>query len=159
VRLRTRPSTPAVRDFQVELDFTTLGESRLLRFVYRLRNLQAAEQPVRMGCNVAGRLGARPEDLLLRGEGITRHPTPWAAFFQHKTWGALTNPATGRTLLLVSRQADVVPRDAGRFGRILEAGEEVRLAANATREFTYYLVLVDTWEEALPYLALQEYEG
>jgi len=159
VRLRTRPSAQSVRDFQVELDFTTLGESRLLRLVYRLRNLQAVEQQARMGWNVACRLGACPEDLILRGEGITRHPTPWAAFFQHKTWGALSNPATGRTLLLVSQQADVVPRDVGRFGRILEAGDEVRLAANTTREFTYYLILADTWEEAQPYLALQEYDG
>ena len=110
-----------------------------------------------MGCNVAGRLGAHPQDLILRGDGITRRPTPWATFFLHKTWGALTNPATGRTLLLVSRQADVVLRDAGRVGRVLEPGKEVHLAANSTREFTYYLILVDTWEEALPYLALQEY--
>ena len=159
VRLSVRPQKKELVDFGVELDYTTVGQANILKYVYRLSNLRDTEQVVKTRNDVACSLGTEPTKLVLRGEGIKHGPTPWAASSQGQNWGALTNDHTGKTMLLVSRQSDVALNDTGQYGRLLGTFNEVRLAGGETRELVYYLVLADSLEGARDYLVLQDYQG
>jgi len=160
VRLTVRPTMRDFRDLEVQAEYLTLGRANTLKYVLRLRNLRATGQAVRTDVTVACRLGADPTGLTIRGEQVTRKPTPWAAEpIAAGYWGALTNERTGKTMLLVGRQPNVLLWDAGQHGRVLAAGGLVRLAGNEVHESTYYLVLADSLEEARAYRVLKDYAG
>ena len=160
VRLSTRPEKKELHDLQVELDYLTVGHSKVFKYVYRLRNLRDAAQEVQTGNTLACRLGADPKGLVLRGEGLRRGATPRPLWAAEEDWGMLSNevgPQAGRTMLLLSRQGDVLLEDGGQHGRVLGSSKRLRLARCETRELVYYLVLADSPDEAGEYLALRDY--
>ena len=159
VRLSVRPDKKELHDLRIEIDYLTLGKANLLKYVYRLCNLRDTVQIVRAGSTVACRLGAEAKDLVLRGEKVVRRPTPWGAVMHGLSWGSLTAPRTGKTMLMVGGQPDVLLQDAGQHGRVLGAAKKLRLAGGETRDLVYYLVLCDTLEEARGYRVLGEYPG
>jgi GNAT superfamily N-acetyltransferase len=159
VRLSAHPKKRELSDLRVELDFLTLGDSRVLKYVYRLHNLRDARQTMRVCSAVMAALGGSPTDLILHGECLQHQPNPWFTLADGQAWGALSHKDTGKTLLMVGRQPDISLQDWGLYGNTLGAGSEVELAANETVEHVYYLVLADSLEQALSYLALGEYCG
>ncbi len=159
VRLSGRPERRELHDLAIELDYLTLGASNVLKYVYRLRNLRDARQTATMGSRVACSLGGKITDVVLRGEGITRQPAPWAAWQMEREWGAVTQPSSGCTMLMVGQRADVGLLDMGQYGRLLGVHSEVKLAANETKEYVYYLALADSFAAAEQYIALKNYKG
>lgn len=160
VRLSVRPEKKELHDLAVEVDYLTLGQSRALKYVYRLRNLRGSVQEVQPKSFLACGLGTDPTGLVLRGEGLLRRPEAYAVRAGGEDWGMLTNeqgPAAGRTMLLVSQQSDVMPVDVGVSGRVLAAHKRLRLAGDETHELVYYLVLADSPDEAREYLMLKDY--
>ena len=159
VRLRGRSTQEAFRDLALEVDYLTLGQAKVLKYVYRLYNLRGTEQAVRTFSRLTCSLGGDIKALTLRGEGLVRQPTTVAATVQGRQWGALTDDRTGRTMLLVGRQADIALEDWGQAGRLLGADGNAYLAGGAVQERIYYLVLAESLEEALDYLPLADYAG
>ena len=155
LRLTTRPEKQELHDLRVELEFVTLGEASTLKFVYRLQNLRGTEQTVSIGSRLISALGSDPSALVLRGEGLAHRPTPWGAWPKGQPWGALTNDATGRTLLMMGTRNDVDMDDLGEPGRVLGSSQLVRLAGRETHESVYYVVLADSLEEARAYLVMR----
>ncbi len=158
VRLSTRPKKKELSDLFVELDYLTLGSADILKLVYRIRNLRGTEQSAHVGYRVMGSLGAGPAGLTLRGEGYVRRPSIVAASVGGRRWGALTNDANGKTMLLVARGPHVTLHDGGRHGRRLIVSDEARLAGGETREYVQYLVAAESLEAALSYVILQDYQ-
>jgi RimJ/RimL family protein N-acetyltransferase len=155
VRLGTQPSKKELQGVMIEADYLTLGGSNVLKLIYRLHNLRSTEQTVSPGIGVACRLGGEATELTLQGEGIAHGRTMWATVISGQHWGALSHERTGKTLLLMGPRPDVLLFDWWQYGRLLGAGDAVRLAGDAVRELVYYLVLADSLEQAKEYLVLQ----
>jgi len=62
-------------------------------------------------------------------------------------------------MLMVGQRADVGLLDMGQYGRLLGVHSEVKLAANETKEYVYYLALADSFAAAEQYIALKNYKG
>jgi len=154
VRLGATPQTKNLQGMRTEVDVLTVGDSPVVKVIYRLRNLRPVVLGCTIGLSVDPALGASPKELVACGEGIRRRPTPWAGAAMRQRWAAVTNEATGRTMLLVGQTANVALLDYGQSGRLLGAQEQVRLAGDEVREYVYYLVLADDPEHARDYLGL-----
>ncbi len=154
VRLSATPQKRELQGLRAEVDFLTLGESPVVKVVYRLRNLRPVEMRCNMGLSVLPALGAGPQELVALGEAITRHPTPLAGWVLDQRWAAVLNESTGRTMLLVGQTANVAMQDHGQYGRLLGAEDEACLAGDEVREYVYYLVLADSPTQAQGYLGL-----
>lgn len=157
VRLSAQPTKREFADLIIEVDYLTLAGSRALKYVYRLRNLRGTAQVVRTGSVAAFRLGGEAAELSLHGAHTAHRPTPWSFTVAGQRWGALTHERTGKAVVMVGRQNDIVLADAGRHGRILGAMGDVHLAGNEVRELAYYLVLCDSLAQAREYAVLQDY--
>jgi len=158
VRLTVQPAEKKLQGLGIEIDYTTLGGSNVLRQVMRLRNRWGCEQVARASSRVTAALGADPKALTILGEGVCRRPTNGSTWSGKHRWAALRNDATDRTLLVASRSNDLLLWDAGQHGRALDATHTLRLAANETQEIAHYLVLADSWERAQGYQALCDLE-
>lgn len=159
VRLATRPNMRELHDLSVEIDLLTVGGSNLLKYVLRIANLRPTEQTVLAGNVVAAALGAAPAELMLWGEDVRQQPVPMSTWINSQAWGALTNERTGRTLVMVGKQPDVMLNNTGRDGNVLGAFNRVRLAGGETRELVWYLAMADSPEVARRYMALRDYAG
>lgn len=156
VRLGARPEKEELRDVAVELDWLTVGESPVIKFVYRLRNLRPTAQRAHLITHACFGLGGAPTDLILRGEGQERRPTNWASWRWGARWGLLTHRDTGRSVALVSPEPCVLLSDQGQYGRLLGLNKEARLAGDGVAEMTAYFILAAAPDEALAYRALGE---
>jgi GNAT superfamily N-acetyltransferase len=159
VRLSTRPQKRELRDIAVQIDLLTVGGSNVLKYIYRLTNLRATEQTVLAGNIVTAALGATPDALVLWGENVRQEPGPFSAWIDNQRWGALTHEPTGRTLIMVGKQSNVVLNNTGKDGNTLSAMQTVRLSGHETCELVWYLALVDDDEMARRYLVLRDVEG
>lgn len=159
VRITGNPTKKDLAELRIELDFLTLGDSSVLKYVYRLCNLRDTVRAARAGTSVACCLGTEPAELVLHGEGVWREPTPWGTRLEGARWGALANPHTGTSLLMVARQPDVLLNDLGQDGRQLGASDEIQLEPHQVREQVYYLVLADSLDGARSHIVLKDYAG
>lgn len=159
VRLTCGLRKEELRDLVLGVEYLTLGQSRVCKFIFRLTNARATTHGARLGCTIAGALGASIADLVLTGEQAARRPNPWLALQDGQRWGALTNPHSGRTLLVAAQQSDLSLQDWGSWGRTLGTTSEIRLRGHETREHAYYAVLADSLQEAQRYRALCDCVG
>jgi len=144
-----------LQGLRAEVEFLTLGGSRVIRVVYRLRNLRPVEHACRLGFSITPSLGATARELTGIGEGITRRPTPWAGWMMERPWAGVTHEASGRTMLMIGQRPKVALEDYGQYGRILGFEDEARLAGDQVREFVFYLVAADSVAQAEEYLSLR----
>jgi len=159
VRLQVQPKARGLQGLEVELDFLTVGEANVLKFIYRLRNLEDRAREFKTGGTVACALGADPCTLELHGPSIVRQPSPWGMTVSGARWGVLYNPATEQAMTLVGLQADIELRDAGQWGRLLGMSGRTRLEAKGTRERVYYLAHTRGLAQARCYAVLAEYRS
>jgi hypothetical protein len=157
LRLSTRPQKEQLRDWGIELDVLTVGQSRLLKLVYRLTNLRGTEQALMVASDVAASLGTFGKEVTLVGDGLQQRPVAWGMYTGGQTWGALTNEGSGRTLVMVGAQPDVNLYHGGLWGSLLGSEQEIRVSGAQTRELVYYLVIADSLAEAHDYTALAQY--
>lgn len=156
VRLSACPQKEGLRDLALEVDWLTVGESPVVKLVYRLRNLRPTSQRALVLARAFFRLGGTPTDLILRGDGQERRPTNWSSWRWGAHWGLLTHQDTGRSVALISPEPCVALNDHGQYGRLLGLSKEARLAGDGLAEMMAYFVLAATPEEALAYRALAE---
>ena len=135
----------------------TVGQSRLLKLVYRLTNQRGTEQTLMVASDVAASLGTSGKELTLVGDGLQQRPVAWGMYTGGQPWGALTNEGSGRTLVMVGAQPDVNLYHGGLWGSLLGSEQELRLSGGQTRELVYYLVIADSLAQARDYTALAQY--
>lgn len=148
VRMTARPQQKLVRDLLVSLEYLTLGHSPIVKVNYRVQNLRSTRQQVRIAGVVPLRLGAAPEQLVLRGEQMRSVPTMWSSWHNGNTWGLLTEPQSGRSALAVCPQGRLTLADLGQAGRMFEVEGQTALDGGATYETTLYLALAESAEAA-----------
>jgi len=156
VRASITPAKKEFKDLAIELDYLTVGASNVMKLVYRVRNLRPTSQRARLGYFAAASLGSDPKALTGLAKGVTRRPTVLRGWAPGRHWAAVTNEATGQTLLMVGKQRDVSLEDFGQAGRILGALDDLRLEGDETHERIHYLVLADTPEQASGYVSLKD---
>jgi GNAT superfamily N-acetyltransferase len=156
VRLSARPQRKELHDLLVSYDYMTLGDSPVLKVVYRLENLRPTRQQVVIGGVAALRLGAALEQLVLQGERARHLPSPWSNWHTHTTWGLLTEPQSGRSALGVCPQGKLALVDNGHYGRLFELYDHVTLEGDATLEVVLYLALAESPQAAETFRGLAE---
>jgi hypothetical protein len=149
VRLSTRPERKELHDLAVEMDYLTLPNSPVLKAVLRLTNLRPTRQQAHIGGGAAFTLGGDAERLELRGESVTHRPTPWSTWVSGQTWGMLTDPLTGASVLSACPQGKLGLNDMGRSGREFALSGKLDLAGGATREVVWYFYLAGDHAQAL----------
>ena len=154
VRLGLRPAREDLQDLFLELDYTTVGESNVLRVAHRLKNLRPTMQAAQLTSYVFAGLGGQPKDLVLRGPGIVARPNPVINFAHGQPWGALVRPVSGECLLMVGERGGVSLIDWGQDGRSLGSAHECRLAGHELYEEVFYLALTDSLDDARGYTML-----
>ncbi|MEN6478778.1 MAG: GNAT family N-acetyltransferase, partial [Anaerolineales bacterium] len=157
MRLAMRPEQEELRALLVELDVLTLGRSPILKIVQRLRNERNVARELISGLAAMPSLGAASvQDLVLAGPDAWHQDSPIGNSRWGQRWGAVVNPADGRTALLVSNEDAVGLWATAQAGRLFWGGRTVRLAAKEVQETTYYLVLANSLEEAKRFVVLQD---
>ncbi|MGI6368723.1 MAG: GNAT family N-acetyltransferase [Anaerolineae bacterium] len=149
VRLTVRPERKELRDLNFELEYLTLPHSPVMCARLRVINLRAAVQKVIVGGTGDVSLGGDPLTLEMLAEEVYQQPNPWSTWHQGRSWGALTQPASGASVLGVCPAGDLVLNHLGDQGRRLQVERELTLQPNATEQVLWYLVLADTLDGAL----------
>ena len=157
VRLTSMPEHKDLKGVCVELDYTTVGESSILRVVYRLINQRnTTSKKMVVGHTAKFTLGDDCRALVGRTPDTTRHPTNGASFIMGQPWAMVAHPRTGTSAMLVSLNDDAVLADYGQNGRLLSTESEVRLAGGQTIEFTSFYILAPSSEDVLKYRILRD---
>lgn len=159
VRLISRPEREMLKDLAIELDWLTVGESPLIKLIYRLRNERPTTRRFPLSVRATFGLGGAPTDLILRGEREVRRPTVWSSWRSDVRWGVLTHREMGASVAVVSPQPCVLLFDAGQFGRLLGLGERASVPAEGVFEMVGYFALAPSFEEAQRYCVLAKRHG
>jgi hypothetical protein len=98
----------------------------------------------------------------LRSDEVERKHTPWNSWPVAGHWGALLNPQTGRTAVLVSPYPEVKLVDWGEAGGHLAWFNGLDVAPSSDQEpgiveRVCYVVLCDTFDQAESYKWLKHY--
>lgn len=143
---------------RAQVEYLTVGKSNVLKVIYRLMNQTDVYQRAKPGVIVYCQPDGRYDNSVLCGEGVQRKRTSRMAWVQTGPWGAVTNPASGRTIIGVTptRQATVELSDWGQDGGHLMACQSIRISPNAQERLVFYLALADSLQEAKRYAALAE---
>ena len=155
VRVECEAKNEHLVGLHVELDYLTVGESNVLKLVFRIRNATTAIRPVIAGWLVFLQPDGTSEKSVLRSEHVERKATPWNTYSVAGNWGILANPDTQRTIALVSPFPEVRLLDWGDEGGHLAWMEEPHVPPNGSVERTCYLVVCDTPQEARRYVCLK----
>jgi len=141
----------------VELDYLTVGQSNVLKLVYRVRNETSARRAMGGGWVSFWQLDGTREHNTLYSAEIQRKPTPWESWSDAGTWGINTNAQTGRTAIVVSPYPRVRLIDWENMGGHLGCIDEIRVPALGVAERTCYIVLCEDQEQARRYICLEKY--
>ncbi|MBN1934718.1 MAG: GNAT family N-acetyltransferase [Anaerolineae bacterium] len=141
----------------VDVDYLTVGNSNVLKLVYRLRNLTTAKRGIGFGWQTYWQLDGAWEKNILRSEYVERKPTPWDSWSDVGKWGLAVNGETGRTAILVSPYPDVFLVDWGNVGGHLGFLGRMEVEPSGTAERVCYIALCASPEEAKRYIPLQDY--
>jgi RimJ/RimL family protein N-acetyltransferase len=156
-----RVSSQMVREqfagLTLELDYLTVGQSNVLKLVYRVRNATTAQR--HLGCGWLSFWqpdGTREHNTLYSAE-IQRKPTPWGSWCDVGKWGIVANAETGRTAVLVSPYPSVRLNDWDDMGGHLGFVGSMSIPASAVAERVCYIALCNGVAEARRYVPLKDY--
>ena len=141
----------------LELDYLTVGQSNVLKLVYRVRNETTAKRALGFGWHSFWQLDGTREHNTLYSAEIQRKPTPWGSWSLAGKWGLVTQAETGRTAILVSPYPAVSLVDWDDMGGHLGFIGPMSIPASGTAERVCYIALCRDVEEARRYVALKDY--
>lgn len=157
VRVRCQMVREQLVGLALELDYLTVGQSNVLKLVYRVRNDTSAKRGLGCGWHTFWQLDGTWEHNTLYSAEIQRKPTPWGSWSDAGKWGLVTNAETGRTAVLVSPYPAVRLIDWDAVGGHLAFIGEMSVPPSGTAERVCYLALCKDVEEARRYIPLKEY--
>jgi RimJ/RimL family protein N-acetyltransferase len=158
VCLSAQVSREEFRGLRAEVEYLTLGRSNLLQVVYRVLNetdvYRRVEHSLLAFCQVDGRY----DNGTLYGDGFQRKRTPVMAWNWIKRWGAVSNPGSGRALILVNGTAGATLEagDWGQDGGHLSCFKRPLIPPQGQSELVAFLALDDSLDAAQRYAALAE---
>jgi hypothetical protein len=141
----------------VEFDYLTVGNSNLLKLVCRVHNQTTALRRAMIGWLAFWQLDGASTGNTLRSDEVERKHTPWNSWPQANHWGALYNPQTGRTAVMVSPYPHVKMFDWGAVGGHLGWFTRIDFKPASTTTRACYVVLCETFDQAQTYKWLKQY--
>jgi hypothetical protein len=142
---------------KLELDYLSVGQSNVLKLVYRVCNETTAKRALGFGWHSFWQLdGTRDHNTLYSAE-IQRKPTPWGSSSLAGKWGLVTQAETGRTAIMVSPYPIVRLVDWDDMGGHLAFVGQISLPASGMAERVCYIALCRDMDEAKRYVALKDY--
>jgi hypothetical protein len=157
VRLSGKLARDKLLGLAVELDYLTVGQSNVLKLVYRVRNETTAKRALGGGWLSFWQLDGTREHSTLYSAEVQRKPTPWGSWSDAGTWGLNTNAETGRTAIMVSPYPRVRLIDWADMGGHLGCIDNVEVPAMGIAERTCYIALCEDREAARRYICLEKY--
>jgi hypothetical protein len=157
VRLCTQMVRDKLLGLALELDYLTVGQSNVLKLVYRVRNATSAQRGLDGGWLSFWQLDGTREHNTLYSAEVERKPTPWESESEAGTWGLNSNAQSGRTAVLVSPYPLVRLMDWGDAGGHLGFRGHIEVPASGVAERTCYIALCPDLEAARRYTCLEEY--
>ncbi len=156
LRLSAQLENKRFKGLRAQVEYLTVGKSNVLKIIYQLVNQTAVYQPAKPGVMAYCQVDGRYDNGVLYGEGVQRKRTSRMTWVQSGAWGAVTNPATGRTLIGVTptRPTSIELSDWGQDGGHLLAYQAARIPPHAQSSLMLYLALTDSLEAAKRYTAL-----
>jgi RimJ/RimL family protein N-acetyltransferase len=141
---------------RVEIAYLTVGDSSLLKTVYRLVNETSAYRRFLLGLLAFCQVDGRHQETVLYGEDFQRKRTPQMSYSHVGPWGAAVNPASGRAMVHVvaSGGRRIELSDWGLDGGHLFAYNRVVLAPHGSHAMVTYLALAESLQEAKRYGSL-----
>ncbi|MBN1875514.1 MAG: N-acetyltransferase [Anaerolineae bacterium] len=141
----------------MDIDYLTVGNSNVLKVIYRVHNMTTAWRHFTLGCLSFWQPDGTSEHNVLHIEGMERKPNPWISWAETPYWVSVTNGETGRTLIQVS------PYPSARYidwstGGHLAWFNDVDIPPEGVLERILYLVLCRDLAEAKRYIALKDYK-
>ncbi|NJN81324.1 MAG: hypothetical protein HC802_02920 [Caldilineaceae bacterium] len=158
LQLETAITREGLEGLRVELAYSTVGDSNVLKVVFRLINDDDAYRRVEPRLLTFLQVDGRADNGVLYGDTLQRKRTSHMAWPKVGAWGAVENPDTGRTVALVaaSGRRDIILLDWGMAGGHLLLREHPLLAPKSSHDIVAYLILADSVGEARQYEMLAQ---
>ena len=156
VRQRASLSKEASRGLALELDTLTLGNSPVVKLVWRLVNEGDAHRTLSGGWNLFLQPDGELDQTVLFSADYERKRNAWDLDHRGGSWAAAANPRTGRTFMLVSPGNEVRMESWGADGGHLMLKRKHQVSARGRSEMIAYLVLANSREEARRYAVLKD---
>jgi GNAT superfamily N-acetyltransferase len=157
VRLHSDVEREQLVGLQIELDYLTVGQSNVLKLVYRIHNRTTAKRNIDAGWLVFAQPDGTAERNVLRSDSVERKATPWETWSDAEHWGIVVNPDTDRTMAMISPYPQVRLMDWGDAGGHLAWIGSVDVPPLGSIERVCYLALCSTLEHAKRYAWLRQY--
>jgi hypothetical protein len=141
---------------RAEIAYLTVGNSNVLKVVYRLVNETSAYRRYLQGLLTFCQPDGQHRETVLYGEGFQQKRTPQNSWTEVSTWGAAVNPASGRAVVMISASGRkrLEASDWGVDGGHLMFYNHPVLKPHSTHEMVAYLALAKSLEEAEQYASL-----
>jgi RimJ/RimL family protein N-acetyltransferase len=157
VRVHCQMEREQLVGLALELDYLTVGQSNVLKLVYRIHNETTARRFLGCGWQSFWQLDGMWEHNTLYSAALQRKPTPWGSWSEAGKWGLAVNAETGRTAILVSPYPAVRLNDWDDMGGHLGFVSQVSVPASGVVERVCYIALCGEMDHARRYVALQDY--
>jgi RimJ/RimL family protein N-acetyltransferase len=141
----------------LEVEYLTVGQSNVLKLVYRVRNETTAKRALRFGWHSFWQLDGTREHNTLYSAEIQRKPTPWGSWSLAGKWGLVTQAESGRTAIMVSPYPTVRLVDWDDMGGHLGFVGPMSIPASGIAERVCYIALCRDVEQARRYVVLKDY--
>jgi len=156
--LSTQLEREAFRGLKAEVEYLTLGRSEVLKVVYRLVNETDIFWHVVPGILTFCQIDGRYDNATLYSDGVQQKRTPAMHWAVVESWGAVTNPASGHTLILVKGTpwSALELSDWGQDGGHLVCQQRTIVPPHSHKEMTIFLAVTDSLDKAYGYAALSQ---
>jgi hypothetical protein len=153
VQVTTSMKREGFRGLRAEIAYLTVGDSNVLKVVYRLVNDTDVYRRLLLGLLTFCQVDGQYRDTVLYGDDFQRKSTPQMSWSFVGPWGAAVNPVTGRAAVMVvaSGEKRAQVSDWGVDGGHLMAYNRVVLGPHSSHDLVTYLALVESLEEAQHY--------
>ena len=156
VQLAAPLSRKGFEGLRAEIAYLTLGDSNVLKVIYRLTNETGVYRRLELGLLTFCQVDGQYQDTVLYGDGLQHRRTPHLSWSYVGPWGAAVNPISGRAVVMVgaSGKRRVQLSDWGVDGGYPFFYNHVVLAPHGSHEMVAYLALARSLEEAKRYSSL-----
>ena len=156
--LSARLEREAFRGLRAEMEYLTLGRSDVLKVVYRLVNETNIYRHVVPGLLTFCQIDGRYNNATLHSDGLQQKRTPAMTWTVVESWGAVTNPASDHTLVVVKGTpwSALELSDWGQDGGHLVCQQRTTIPPHSYKEMLVFLALTDSLDKARRYAALNK---
>ncbi len=139
----------------LEFDILTVGNSKTIKLVARIKNLTTATWKPQIGFAYFLQPDGSKDNTILCGTEARIKPTDQIVTICRNEFGIAKNSKTGKSLILVGDRPDIQLKSWGKDGGHFQYQRKCFVEPEGMSEIVSYLTLVDNEAEAQNYVALK----